>query len=63
MNIHIRHVDGGVSYPNADHYHLDDHNGTLRVITHGDNIVFSPNYWQSFVVDPQSDDPLGLKDI
>jgi hypothetical protein len=61
MDIHIRHAEGSDQFPNATHYHLDDNNGTLRVITGQDNIGYSPNFWQSFAVDPKSNDPLNLE--
>jgi hypothetical protein len=28
---------------------------------HADKIYFSPGYWQQYVVDPYSDDPLDLE--
>jgi len=66
-DIHIRTVDEGVQYPNAISYAVDPTNGilTVEVAVEGgdpDTIYFSPNYWQQYVVDPHSDDPLGFDD-
>jgi hypothetical protein len=63
VNIHIKTVDGGVQYPNALSTNVKD--GILRVQVgaggdESDTIYFSPNYWQQYVVDPHSEDPLDL---
>jgi hypothetical protein len=52
-----------LQYPNALSCGLKD--GLLRVQAgagggESDTIYFSPNYWQQYVVDPHSDDPLDL---
>ncbi|WP_099020789.1 hypothetical protein [Mycolicibacterium palauense] len=60
INIHIRHVDGGVVYPDATNYGVAS-NGILHVTVGEDVIYFSPGYWQQFVVDPQTEDPLGIR--
>lgn len=62
-DIHIRTADGGVEYPNALSYGVDD--GILRVqvgedLDHADDIYFAPGYWQQYVVDPHDEDPLDL---
>lgn len=62
-DIHIRTADGGVQYPDALGYGVDD--GILRVqvgedLDHSDQIYFAPGYWQQYVVDPHEDDPLDL---
>ncbi len=54
-DIHIRTADGGVQYPNAFSYSVDD--GILRVqvgddLDHSDQIYFAPGYWQQYVIDP-----------
>jgi hypothetical protein len=63
-DVHIRTADGGVQYPNAFGYDIKD--GILMVevgedADHADKIYFSPGYWQQYVVDPYSDDPLDLE--
>jgi hypothetical protein len=62
VNIHIKTADGGVQYPNALSYGCKDHLLWVQVGAGGetDRIYFSPNYWQQYVVDPHSDDPLDL---
>ena len=55
MRIVICTADGEIDWTEAEDYHLDDQNGTLRVITGDENIVCSPHYWQSFVVNPPPD--------
>jgi hypothetical protein len=62
-DIHIRTADGGIEYPNALSYGVDD--GILRVqvgedLDHADDIYFAPGYWQQYVVDPHDEDPLDL---
>ena len=62
-DIHIRTADGGVEYPNAFSYSVED--GILRVqvgddLDHADQIYFAPGYWQQYVIDPHDDDPLDL---
>lgn len=62
-DIHIRTADGGVQYPNALSYGVDD--GILRVqvgedLDHSDQIYFAPGYWHQYVIDPHDDDPLDL---
>lgn len=62
-DIHIRTADGGVQYPNAFSYSVDD--GILRVqvgddLDHSDQIFFAPGYWQQYVIDPHDEDPLDL---
>jgi hypothetical protein len=62
-DIHIRTADGGVQYPSALSYGVDD--GILRVqvgedLDHSDQIYFAPSYWQQYVIDPHDDDPLDL---
>jgi hypothetical protein len=57
-DIHIRTTDGGVQYPNALSYSVEDQ--ILRVQVGEDEIYFSPHYWQQYVVDPEADDPLDL---
>jgi hypothetical protein len=62
-DIHVRTADGGVQYPNAFSYGVED--GILRVqvgedLDHSDQIYFAPGYWQQYVVDPHDEDPLDL---
>lgn len=62
-DIHIRTADGGVQYPSAFSYAVED--GILRVqvgddLDHSDQIHFAPGYWQQYVIDPHDDDPLDL---
>ena len=62
-DIHIRTADGGVQYPHAFSYGVED--GILRVqvgddLDHSDHIYFAPGYWQQYVIDPHDDDPLDL---
>jgi hypothetical protein len=62
-DIHIRTADGGIEYPDALSYGVDD--GILRVqvgedLDHADDIYFAPGYWQQYVVDPHDEDPLDL---
>jgi len=62
-DIHIRTADGGVQYPNAFSYSVDD--GILRVqvgddLDRSDQIFFAPGYWQQYVIDPHDEDPLDL---
>ena len=62
-DIHIRTVDGGVQYPNALSYGIEAQILMVQIEGDGDEsdtIYFSPGYWQQYVVDPHSDDPLGL---
>jgi hypothetical protein len=63
-DIHIRTADGGVEYPNAFSYGVEE--GILRVEVgedpeHSDQIYFAPGYWQQYVVDPHDEDPLDLE--
>jgi hypothetical protein len=63
-DIHIRTADGGVQYPSAFSYGVED--GILRVqvgddLDHSDEIYFAPGYWQQYVVDPHDEDPLDLE--
>lgn len=59
-NIHIKTPDGVVIYPNADDYKIL--NNVLIILTSfdGDEIRFSPHYWQTYVVNPKTQDPLGV---
>jgi hypothetical protein len=62
-DIHVRTADGGVQYPNAFSYGVED--GILRVqvgedLDNSDQIYFAPGYWQQYVVDPHDEDPLDL---
>jgi hypothetical protein len=65
-NIHIRTFDGGIQYPNALSYGIDQQAVlSVQVAAGGDQsdtIYFSPFYWQQYVVDPHIDDPLGFDD-
>lgn len=68
VNIHIKTADGGVRYPNALQYGVEDQILGVRVIAdpqtrEADTIFFSPGYWQQYVVDPRGDNPLGLRDL
>jgi hypothetical protein len=61
--IHIKTVDGGVVYTSAFSYGRD--NGDLWVQVgddpeHPDTIYYASGYWQQYVVDPHSEDPLDL---
>jgi hypothetical protein len=63
VNIHIKTADGGVQYPDALNYGRKDLLLWVEVGAEGgesDKIYFSPNYWEQYVVDPHSDDPLDL---
>lgn len=65
-NIHIKTADGGVEYPNALSYTFKDSFLKVQVGANGDesdDIYFSPHYWQQFVINPKSEDPLGLRDL
>jgi hypothetical protein len=62
-DIHIRTADGGVQYPSAFSYGVED--GILRVqvgvdLDQSDQIYFAPSYWQQYVIDPHDEDPLDL---
>ena len=62
-DIHIRTADGGVQYPCAFSYGVED--GILRVqvgedLDHSDQIYFAPGYWQQMSIDPHDEDPLDL---
>ncbi|OHV05281.1 hypothetical protein [Mycobacterium talmoniae] len=63
-DIHIKTADGGVAYLNAFSYGLKD--GMILWVQagddldHADTIHFAPGYWQQYVVDPHSADPLDL---
>ncbi len=62
-DIHIRTADGGVQYPSAFSYGVED--GILRVqvgvdLDQSDQIYFAPGYWQQYVIDPHDEDPLDL---
>ena len=62
-DIHIRTVDGGVQYPSAFSYGVED--GILWVQVgvdpdQSDQIYFAPGYWQQYVIDPHDEDPLDL---
>jgi hypothetical protein len=64
-DIHIRTADGGVQYPNALSYGVNDQALWVQVqagedADESDTIYFSPSYWQQYSVDPHSDDPLDL---
>jgi hypothetical protein len=61
--IHIKTVDGGIAYTNALSYGRNE--GELWVQVgddqdHSDTIYFASGYWQQYVVDPHSEDPLDL---
>lgn len=62
-DIHIRTAGGGVQYPSAFSYGVED--GILRVqvgvdLDQSDQIYFAPGYWQQYVIDPHDEDPLDL---
>ncbi|WIM86746.1 hypothetical protein PT015_17920 [Candidatus Mycobacterium wuenschmannii] len=64
--IHVKTVDGGVVYDNALSYGREQ--GELWVQVgddpdHADTIYFASGYWQQYVVDPHSEDPLDLDEI
>jgi hypothetical protein len=64
-DIHIRTADGGVQYPNALGYGVEDQVLWVQVQAEddrdeSDTIYFSPGYWQQYSIDPYSDDPLDL---
>jgi hypothetical protein len=61
--IHIKTADGGVVYPNAFSYGHKEGELWVQVgddLDHADTIYFASGYWQQYVVDPHSEDPLDL---
>jgi hypothetical protein len=61
--IHIKTVDGGIVYTNALSYGRNEGELWLQVgddQDHSDTIYFADGYWQQYVVDPHSEDPLDL---
>jgi hypothetical protein len=61
--IHIKTVDGGVVYTNAFSHGRNDGDLWVQVgddLDHSDTIYFASGYWQQYVVDPHSEDPLDL---
>jgi hypothetical protein len=61
--IHIKTAEGGVVYPSAFSYGREDGDLWVEVgddSDHTDRIYFAPGYWQQYVVDPHSEDPLDL---
>jgi hypothetical protein len=64
--IHIRTVDGGVVYTGAFSYGREGGDLWIQVgddLDHSDTIYFANGYWQQYVVDPKSEDPLDLDSI
>jgi hypothetical protein len=61
--IHIKTVDGGIVYTDAFSYGRNDGDLWVQVgddLDHSDTIYFASGYWQQYVVDPHSEDPLDL---
>jgi len=61
--IHIKTADGGVVYPSAYNYGRKDGDLWVQVgddADRADTIYFAPGYWQQYVVNPHSEDPLDL---
>jgi hypothetical protein len=61
--IHIKTVDGGIVYTDAFSYGRNDGDLWVQVgddLEHSDTIYFACGYWQQYVVDPHSEDPLDL---
>jgi len=61
--IHIKTVDGGIVYTNAFSYGRTEGDLWVQVgddLDHSDTIYFAYGYWQQYVVDPHSEDPLDL---
>jgi hypothetical protein len=61
--IHIKTVDGGIVYTDAFSYGRNDGDLWVQVgddLDHSDTIYFACGYWQQYVVDPHSEDPLDL---
>jgi hypothetical protein len=64
--IHVKTIDGGVVYTNALSYGRDDRDLWVQVgedPDHADTIHFAGGYWQQYVVDPHTEDPLDLDTI
>ncbi len=64
--IHIKTVDGGVVYTDAFGYGRNDGDLWVQVgedPDHPDTIHFAGGYWQQYVVDPRTHDPLDLDSI
>jgi hypothetical protein len=62
--IHIRVADGGVHRLNALKYEVKDQILMVQVkvdADHSDFVYFSPSYWQQYVVNPHSRDPLEVE--
>jgi len=61
--IHIKTVDGGVVYHDAFGFGRKEGDLWVQVgddLDHADTIYFASGYWQQYVVDPRSEDPLDL---
>jgi hypothetical protein len=64
--IHIKTIDGGVVYTNAIGYGRNEADLWVQVgddVDRSDTIYFAGGYWQQYVVDPHSEDPLDLDTI
>jgi hypothetical protein len=60
-NIQIKLTDGSVEHNDIKQSGLKDQ--VLVIVTaEGDEIRYSPTYWQAYVVNAKGDDPLGLSD-
>ena len=64
--IHIKTIDGGVVYTEAFSYGREGGDLWIQVgddPDHADTIYFASGYWQQYVVDPHTDDPLDLDEV
>lgn len=58
-DIHIKTTDGSVNYPSADSYKYGA-DAVFILQVGGDEIRYSPYYWQAISIDPASNDPFDL---